>query len=137
MKVSEMQTAIFEQTGLKTSVKKLTGSMKHHIKIWPIYQNGDYPKFPFEWGNEFKKQFKAVPELDAFPYFSPMQFDIPAQNFTEFDPIIYKKERRPRPIDENTKVKEWGSKNSQLRLDKAAARYAKALRRGENRARYC
>ncbi len=32
--------------------------------------------------------------------------------------------------------KGWGSKNSQLRLDKAASRYAKRIRRGANCAKY-
>lgn len=135
MKVSEIQTAIFDQTGLKTSAKKLTGSMKRHIKIWPIYQGGQYPTFPAEWVREFGKQFKAFPETDTFPYSTISDLCIPAKNFTEFDPIRYKKERKEKPIDENTPMKGWGSKNSQMRLDKATARNAKRLRAGTT-ARY-
>lgn len=135
MKISEIQTAIFEQTGLKTSFKRMTGSMKYHVKIWPIFQGGQYPKFPFDWANQFQKQFKPDLAHDCFPYCSVMELNIPLTNITVFDPIQYKKERKAKPI-EDMKVKGWGSKNSQLRLDKAAARYAKALRRGENRARY-
>lgn len=134
MKVSDIQTAIFEQTGLKTSVKRMTGSMKHHVKIWPIFQGGEYPKFPFVWANEFKGQFKADIAHDCFPYASIQELNIPATNFTDFTPIQYKKESKPKPV-EQMKVKGWGSKNSQMRLDKAAARNAIKLRAGTT-ARY-
>lgn len=135
MKVSEIQTAIFEQTGLKTSFKRMTGSMKHHIKIWPIFQGGIYPKFPFEWANKFNKRFKPDLVNDCFPYCSIMELNIPASNFTEFDPIQYKKERKQKPIDDGKPMAGWGSKNSQLRLDKATARNAKKLKAGTT-ARY-
>jgi len=134
-KVSEIQAAIFEQTGLKTSAKKMTGSMKRHIKIWPIFQGGIYPNFPYEWLSEFKKQFKGIPETDTFPYCTVTDLNLPAALF-EFDPIKYPKESKPKPIDPDKAGKGWGSKNSQMRLDKAAARYSAAIRRGENRARY-
>lgn len=125
MKVSEIQQAIFEQTGLKTSFKRMTGSMKHHVKIWPIFQGGQYPKFPFDWANEFKKQFKADLPHDCYPYGSIGELNIPAINFTEIDPIQYEKEAKPKPIDPNKPMKGWGSKNSQMRLDKASRRAAK------------
>lgn len=136
MKVSEIQTAIFEQTGLKTSAKKLTGSMKKHIMIWPIFQDGKYPNFPFTWVQDFQKQLKSFPETDTFPYCTVGSLDIPAANFTDFDPIQYKKERKPKPIDPNKVMKGWGNKNSQLRLDKATRRNAVKLRAGTT-ARYC
>jgi len=137
MKIADIQAQIFEQTGLKTSVKKMTGSMKHHVKIWPIFQGGEYPKFPFEWANEFKKQFKNFPEIDCFAYSSPMEFNIPAGNFTDLTPINYKKESKPKDIEQMS-VKQWGSKNSQMRLDKTAARYGKKLRgpNGDKMVRY-
>jgi len=125
MKVSEIQQAIFEQTGLKTSFKKMTGSMKYHVKIWPIFQGGEYPNFPFEWVREFAKQFKPDLAYDCFPYGSTTELNIPAANFTEFDAIVYKKESKPKPIDNGKPVKGWGSKNSQMRLDKASRRAAK------------
>lgn len=128
MKVSEIQQAIFEQTGLKTSFKRMTGSMKFHVKIWPIFQDGKYPNFPFEWVNQFAKQFKADLAHDCFPYGSVGELNIPAVNFTEIDPITYKKERKPK-FDPDKVVKGWGSKNSQMRLDKAGARFGNRLRR--------
>ncbi len=136
MKVSEIQQAIFEQTGLKTSFKRMVGSMKHHVKIWPIFQGGQYPKFPFDWAKQFEKQFKPDLVHDCFPHCGVEEFNIPMTNITEFDPITYKKERKAKPVNEDAPAKGWGSKNSQMRLDKAAARYAKALRRGDNRATY-
>ncbi len=45
----------------------------------------------------------------------------------------FKKERKPKASE--TTSKGWGSKNSQMRLDKASARYAKKLMKG-NCARY-
>jgi len=134
MKVADIQNEILEQTGLKTSVKRMSGSMKHHIKIWPIFQNGAYQKFPIEWVREYIKQFKSFGETSR--YGTPEELNIPTLNFSDITPIVYKKERKPKPIDPDKPVKGWGSKNSQIRLDKAATRYAKALRRGENRARY-
>lgn len=131
--IADIQAAIFEQTGLKTSAKRMTGSMKKHFKIWPIFQEGKYPDFPHEWLNTFKGNFKGI--NGVFPYCTISNLSIPAEGI-EFNPIAYKKERKPKPIDENSPQRTWGSKNSQLRLDKAAARYAKALRRGENRATY-
>lgn len=135
MKVSEIQQAIFEQTGLKTSFKRMTGSMKHHVKIWPIFQGGSYPSFPHEWVKEFIKQFRPDLPHDCSPYGSNMELNIPATNFTEFDPIQYKKERKAKPADPDKVQKGWGSKNSQMRLDKATSRNAKKLRAGTT-ARY-
>lgn len=129
MKVSEIQTAIFEQTGIKTSVKKMNGSMKRHIKIWPIFQGGKYPDFPFDWLQDFKKQFKGIPETDTWPYCTVSDLNLPAALF-EFDPIQYPKESKPKPIDDGKPMKGWGSKNSQMRLDKAAARNAIKMRKG-------
>jgi len=123
MKVSELQAAIFEQTGLKTSVKKQTGSMKHHYAFTPLFQNGEYPKYPIEWGRELVKQFKTIPGNGNY-FTNGNILDILAINFTEYDPIQYKKERKPKTI-EQMKGRTWGSKNSQMRLDKASRRAAK------------
>lgn len=133
MKVSEIQTAIFEQTGLKTSIKKNSGSMKEHYTIWPIFQNGSYPSFPAAWVRDFGKQFK--PFGKAFPYCGTSQLDIPIPNITVYDPINYKKESKPKPLDDGKPMKGWGSKNSQMRLDKASVRNAKKLMKGTT-ARY-
>jgi pyruvate formate-lyase activating enzyme-like uncharacterized protein len=133
MKVSEIQTLIFEQTGIKTSVKKMTGSMKFHYSFTPQFQGGEYPKYPYEWAKEFIKQFKTVPGHGNY-FVNGNILDILSLNFTEYDPISYKKERKPKTIEQQA-VKQWGSKNSQLRLDKATARNAKRLRAGTT-ARY-
>ena len=132
MKISEVQKQIFEQTGLKTTVKHNKGSMKNHITIRPLFQNGAYQNFPFDWLQIFKSQFKQ--NNGVFPYFTVSGIDLPASLF-EFDPIQYPKERKQKSVDENSTVKGWGSKNSQLRLDKASRRYAKHLNKG-NCARY-
>jgi hypothetical protein len=131
--VTQIQETIFNQTGIKTSVRQYTGSMKNHIGFRPMLQNGIYPVFPHEWAKEFIKQFEAIPGYGN--YTAGNYIDIVRINFSDFTPLQYKKERKPKTIEEQ-KIKGWGSKNSQVRLDKAAARYAKALRNGNNRARY-
>lgn len=133
MKVSEIQTVIFEQTGIKTSVKKMTGSMKYHYSFTPIFQGGEYPKYPYEWAKEFIKQFATIPGYGNY-FTNGNILDILTLNFTAYDPIKYQKERKPKTI-EQMKVKQWGSANSQLRLDKATTRNAKKLRAGTT-ARY-
>lgn len=129
MKTSEIQQLILEQTGIKTSVKKLTGSMKTHTRFGSMFQNGTYPKFGYDWRKQFtttigRGNFAGDYEIDIHNY--NIQFD---------EPIKFKKERKPTPVSE-MKVKQWGSKNSQLRLDKATARNAKRLMAGTT-ARYC
>lgn len=131
--IAEIQTQIFEQTGIKTSVKKLTGSMKHHICFTPMFQGGKYPEFPFKWRQTFVKQFKIAGDLGNWA--SSTGIDILKINITESEPIKYQKERKPKLLDTDTPQKGWGSKNSQLRLDKATQRNAVRLRKG-NTARY-
>jgi hypothetical protein len=46
---------------------------------------------------------------------------------------IFKKERKQKPTEN---PKGWGSKNSQVRLNKAVSRYAKRLRNNPGSARY-
>jgi hypothetical protein len=132
MTISEIQTAIFEQTGLKTTVKSNRGSMKHHVTVKPLFQGGAYPNFPHEWVREFGKQFKS---FGHGVFCTVSSLEIPLPNFTDITPIKYKKERKPKHIDPDTPMAGWGSANSQLRLDKATSRYAKHLKKG-NCARY-
>lgn len=128
----QVQLYIHEKTGIKTSVKKLTGSMKGYISIRPMFQDGKYPQFPFEFTQELKPLLKEF-SSSMHPVFCAINYiDIYG---IENDPIKYQKERKPKPIDETKPVKGWGSKNSQLRLDKATARNAKRLRSGAT-ARY-
>lgn len=52
------------------------------------------------------------------------------------DRIEMKKEAKPKPIDPNKPQKGWGSKNSQIRLDKAIARNAKKMKKGNTATYY-
>ena len=128
MKTSEIQTKILAETGLKTSAKLYkTGSMNGYVRIMPIFQNGSYPSLPFD----FVQKLKI--ELAAFDYSNkPLLCTISdiCVFQIEYDSILMKKESKPKPIEEMS-VSQWGSKNSQMRLDKTAARYAKK-RRGPN-----
>lgn len=132
MKISEIQKLIFERTGLKTTARHNKGSMKGYITIRPMFQGGDYALFPIEFAREIKSTFKTFG--DNYPICGAQDINIPIQNITEFDPIRYKKENKPKEREQMT-VKGWGSKNSQLRLDKATARNAKKLKNGKT-ARY-
>ena len=132
MKISEIQTLIFERTGLKTTARHNKGSMKGYITIRPMFQGGEYAQFPFEFAREIKSMFKTFG--DNYPICGTQDINIPIQNITDFDPIRYKKENKPKPIEE-MKQRTWGSKNSQLRLDKATARNAVKMQKG-NTARY-
>jgi hypothetical protein len=124
MKISEVQQTIFDETGIKTSVKKGTGSMRGYTFFRPMFQNGDYPKFSIEWAREFKERF---PKCSVKPMFCSTT-EINIYHGIEIDePLKFKKESKPKSI-EQMKVREWGSKNSQMRLDKTAARYAKKRR---------
>ena len=136
MKKSEIQQLIFDQTGIKTSVRKLSGSMKIYTAFTPMLQGGIYPKFEFTWMYEFKKQFSAV-GTNPGCYVSGTMIHVLNVHIEESEPIKYKTECKPKSIEE-MKVKQWGSKNSQMRLDKNAARYAKKLRgpNGDKMARY-
>lgn len=88
MKTSEIQTMILENTGIKTSVKKGTGSMKNYISFSPMFQNGTYPCFPFDFTREFPKQFKTTPGNTNFA--SGTVIDILNINFDEIDSIKFK-----------------------------------------------
>lgn len=125
----EVQERIFSDTGIKTSARKLTGSMKGYYSFRPMFQNGDYPKFPYEWRKQFVKLFVIQGDKSAFH--SDTSIDVYNIDKEDFE---YQKERKPKTIEQMS-VKGWGSKNSQLRLDKATARNAVRLRAGTT-ARY-
>lgn len=134
MKASQIQQKALTETGLKTSVSVYkSGSMKGYVRIMPIFQNGVYPSFPFDFIQHLKK------ELVLFDYAEKPLLctcsDICIYQI-EDDRIQMKKESKPKQTDSTKETKGWGSKNSQLRLDKASSRYAKRLRNNDNCARY-
>jgi len=100
-----------------------TGSMKGAFIFWPQFQNGIYPTFDFSIVQELKKQ---LPEhwQNIFTI-----SDISMYNLDYEEPEKFKRESKGKSI-EQMKVKQWGSKNSQLRLDKATARNAKKMNKG-------
>jgi len=127
MTAKYIQQIIFNDTGLKTSVKKGTGSMKGYLIITPMFQSGEYPNFPFEFTQELKNKLSEF-DYDNYPLFcSTGQISI----YGILDERMqFKRESKPKPIDNNKTQKGWGSKNSQIRLDKATARYAKRMSKG-------
>lgn len=132
--VSEIQEIILNETGIKTSVKKGKGSVKDYITFSPMFQGGKYPEYPFEWRQQLRSKYpETIPET---VFVSGTQIKLHISAITG-EATQYKKERKPIAF-EDMKVKEWGSKNSQMRLDKNAARYAKKLRgpNGDKIARY-
>lgn len=128
MNASDIQNKILKETGLKTSVKKYSsGSLKGYIRIMPIFQNGCYPSLPFDFVQKLKTELSNF-DYNQKPVFCTIS-DIHIYDIID-DRIIMKKENKPKPIEELS-VRQWGSKYSQMRLDKTAARYAKK-RRGPN-----
>lgn len=132
MGISEIQEILFLKYNLKTSVKKGSGSMKGYLIITPMFQNGSYPLIPFSSLNEFKSLLYDF-DSNQYPVFcstSNIAIYGILDNRSEF-----KTERKPKPLDINKITKGWGSKNSQMRLDKATARNAVKMNKG-NTARY-
>lgn len=122
MKVSDIQTKILIETGLKTSVKKYkTGSMKGYIRIIPIFQNGSYPSFPFDFVKKLKSEL-LIFDYEQKPVFCSTS-EISVYQIDD-DRILMKKEKKPKQLDTNKISKGWGSKNSQMRLDKTSRRAA-------------
>ncbi len=129
--ISEVQNYILEHAGLKTSVRVGKGSMKGYLIVIPIFQNDCYPDIDFKVTRELEK---ILDEYDKHPnpvFCSVSTISVAGLND---DRINMKKERKPKEISE-MKVKQWGSKNSQMRLDKATERNAKRMNKG-NTARY-
>lgn len=120
--ISEIQAIILNETGIKTSVKKGTGSVKDYTTFSPMFQGGKYPEYPFEWRRQFMAKYpETIPET---VFVSGTQIKL-HNSVLSGEPVDYKKEAKPKPIDESKVMKGWGSKNSQLRLDKASRRAAK------------
>jgi hypothetical protein len=132
MKASDIQKKILAETGIKTSVKKNTGSMKGYITIRPLFQNGTYPSFPFDWVRKLKEDLKKYDTTSHPVFCSTSGIDVYQ---LEDERIMMKKEAKPKEISQMKDGKGWGSKNSQVRLDKAVSRNAKKLRNGTT-ARY-
>ncbi len=125
----EIQEFVFQKTNIKTSVSNGRGSMKGYVTIRPIFQNGSYPYIPFDFCQELKTILSEYDYIN-YPLFCSTS-EISVYGISN-EKTEYKKERKQKP---ESKAKTWGSKNSQLRLDKASRRYAKKLSNG-NCARY-
>lgn len=46
MTAKDVQEIIFNESGLKTSVRNGRGSLNGYVIIWPIFQNDTYPSIP-------------------------------------------------------------------------------------------
>lgn len=131
--ISEIQNYILEGCGIKTSVSIGKGSLKGYYTIRPTFQNGSYPTLPFDFAMKLKLLLPDNGEPN--PTFCTVgEVKIHSSTGIIDDRIAMKKECKPKAIAE-MKVKTWGSKNSQMRLDKRAARNAKKMQKG-NTARY-
>lgn len=129
---AEIQIYIFDKTGLKTGVRNGKGSMKGYFNIYPIFQNGSYPNIPHNTIAELKEM---LPDFEPTPTFCTIsEISIHESKGIINERVTYKKENKPKEIGKMN-VKGWGSKNSQMRLDKAAARNAVKMKKG-NTARY-
>lgn len=128
MKASKIQTKILNETGIKTSVSLIKkGSMKGYVRIRPMFQNGKYPDIPFDFIKELKIHLAQFDYGNKPLFCSTSEINIYQ---IEDDRIKMKTERKQKVDDPNKPQKGWGSKNSQMRLDKATKRNAKKLRKG-------
>lgn len=122
----EIQLFILETSGIKTSTRKGTGSMKGYFIIWPIYQNNAYPNIPIAVVQQLKEQLKEY-DFSEKPLLCTCS-DISVYGLIDEREAMKKERKQTQVSDKPTKG--WGSKNSQLRLDKATARNAKKLKNG-------
>lgn len=89
-----------------------------------MLQSGIYPIFPHDFLIQLKPLLPSDPYKPAFTSGTMIHVYGIAD-----DRVDFKKERK-KTVDPDKMSKGWGSQNSQLRLDKAAFRYAKKLNRG-------
>lgn len=129
--ISEIQNYILEHNGLKTSVKIGKGSMVGYLIVTPIFQGGCYPDIDFKITRELVELLKEYDTPQNPCFCSVSSISVVGMND---DRINMKKERKPKQVEEMTQ-RTWGSKNSQVRLDKAISRNAKNMRNG-NTAKY-
>jgi hypothetical protein len=125
MTTREMQDIIVEATGLKVSVRKGTGSLKGYYKFWPQFQNDCYPDFPIDIARKFQEQYPGQEPKPNF--FTRSDFCVYGLEPSEVK--RFKREIKPKGI-EDMKVRTWGSKYSQLRLDQRTRRNVKRLKDG-------
>ena len=130
LSTKDIQNLVLEKTGIKVSVKKGAGSERGYFIFTPMFQNGAYPKIPIEFARELVKQYPGEEPHPNFASNSQILF----YDLTE-DSTKFKTEHKPKSVEEMS-VRTWGSKNSQLRLDKASARHAKAVAQGKDTVRY-
>lgn len=133
MTAKDIQLSILSETSIKTTVSFIKkGSMKGYIRIRPMFQNGSYPSYPTELIKNLKEKLKGF-DYGDYPLFCSTS-DIHVFDIID-DRVVMKKESKPKPLDPDKITKGWGSKNSQMRLDKATARNAVKMAKG-NTARY-
>lgn len=132
--IADIQKIMFDELGLKTSVLIVkTGSMKGYCLFRPMFQGGEYPDIPFAWTQNARERFKEFYiENDPLHGVSCSISQLYIYGVTG-DKMHFKRECKPKVSESNPS---WGSKNSQLRLDKAARRYAKRVRQGKKTVRF-
>lgn len=132
MTIADFQNFILKETSIKTSVKKNKGSMKDYTTFTPIYQKGIYPEYDFTWRQNLIKQYTETDPPQIMVSSSQIQLH---NSLLSGEALHFKREKKPLPI-EQMKVRQWGSKNSQMRYDKAVARNHKRVMRGDGGARF-
>lgn len=137
-RVDSIQKTILDVTGLKTSVKvgSLTSSMRGYVMFRAAKVAGQFTQWTFEQGNQLRALFAGTEEKPTTGTFYELcvYFGNEAYNY-ERAPKTSAVKKEAAPASEKVTRSGWGSKNSQMRLDKASRRYAKRLRT-TNCARY-
>lgn len=92
--VAKIQVLILNETGIKTSVSHLTGSMKGYIRFSPINKEmGIRPQFSDEQVNTLTEK---IPHKRKF--ISWFTIEIHSSQLTDTEPIIYPQKRLKKQI---------------------------------------
>ena len=101
MTVAEIQTLIYDNTGIKTSVKHLTGSMRGYLQFTPMLDRGRRSDFSDAdlktLRDKLKKDFFKT-STPPHIFMSHYSIEVPIWPLTNLEPIKYAvKKRRFKP----------------------------------------
>jgi hypothetical protein len=140
--ILNVKAYIEEQSGLKVSIKKegLKSSLKGYVTFSTKKVAGQFTEWSFELGRSFVEKYEKPEPYPTFgnKYKLSIYVGIELYNY-DFRPPkkarAPKSQREERP--EPKEVKSLGARNpQQLRMDKAARRYAKNFKSGKTGVRY-
>lgn len=138
-RISDIKAQVEKLTGVAVSVSigRLGSSMRGYVIIRAKRKGGQNVEWSFENSIELTTMFIGLPETPTTcnKYELCVFVGNEAYNYSAPKTERAKTISPQREKSEQKKSKGWGSKNSQMRLDKASRRFAKRMKRG-NTVRY-